>query len=94
MTSKNPVLTYEQSQLEMFSLRNDRLCTYSITVQYWHQGKQILKSTGPKNHVFGIAKSQLSPFFEIEFPFHLSHLDEDTKTKELYVMYSFTFPVD
>ncbi len=94
LTSKNPVLTYEQSQLEMFSLRNDRLCTYSISVQYWNEGRQISRSTGLKHHVFGIAKSQLSPIFEIEFPFIQSNQDDEIKKKELHVMYSFLFPVD
>lgn len=100
LTSKNPVLTYEQSQLEMFSLRNDRLCSYSISVHYWNDGKHMHQSTGQKNHVFGIAKSQVSPVFEIEIPFVEEAneiLDENvasTKSKQLSVMYSFNFPVD
>lgn len=100
LTSKNPVLTYEQSQLEMFSLRNDRLCSYSISVHYWNDGKHIHQTTGQKNHVFGIAKSQVSPLFEIEIPFIEENnrtLDENVtgpKSKELSIMYSFNFPVD
>jgi len=83
----------------MFSLRNDRLCSYSISVHYWNDGKHMHHSTGQKNHVFGIAKSQLSPIFEIEIPFaeeNNQFLDENTtkKPKELSIMYSFNFPVD
>ena len=58
----------------------------------------MYESTGQKHHVFGIAKSQLSPIFEIEFPFTESDVTiEDylcKKPKELNVMYSFVFPVD
>ena len=89
----DPGLTYEQNQLEMFSLRNDRFCSYSITIQYWHEGKQVLKSTGAKHQRFGKSKSQLSSPFEIEVP--LSFLDnEKAETSELRVMYSMIFPVE
>ncbi len=87
-------MTYEQSQLEMFSLRNDRLCSYSISVQYWHEAKQIYLTTGQKNHVFGIAKSQHSPLFEVELPYTDFEEDNETNKKELFIMFSFVFPVD
>ncbi len=93
------MLTYEQSQLEMFSLRNDRLCTYSISVQYWDNGKQMIQSTGQKRHVFGIKLSQLSPIFEIEIPFqprsqNPDETDVSKRPREISVMYSFNFPND
>ena len=86
----------------MFSLRNDRLCTYSICAQYWNEGKQVYQSTGPKRHVFGIKLSQLSPIFELEIPFSdnpssgefLEGVVATEKPKELSVMYSFNFPND
>jgi BTB/POZ domain-containing protein 16 len=97
LTSKDPVLTYEQSQLEMFSLRNDRFCTYSITVQYWHDGKQMTKSTGEQQQHFGKSKSQLSNIFDVEIDIsdvNNKENQEIIKKKELMIMYSFTFPVD
>jgi BTB/POZ domain-containing protein 16 len=101
LTSKDPVLTYEQSQLEMFSLRNDRFCTYAITVHYWHNGKEVIKSTGVQQQHFGKSKSQMSNIFDAEIKLNQENLNDDEQKneqneepKELFVMYSFTFPVD
>lgn len=105
LTSKDPVLTYEQSQLEMFSLRNDRFCAYSIAVQYWHNGKEVFKSTGLQHQHFGKSKSQLSSIFDVEIDLSVSALNEELgggddvirendENKELFIMFSFTFPVD
>ena len=93
LTSNNPILTYEQNQLETFSLRNDRYCSYSINVQYWYQGSQVFKSTGLKKHRFGKAKSKMTEPFEVELP--SADLDDDEiPVQGLYILYSFTFPVD
>ena len=82
---------------------DDHLCCYSISVQYWNDGKMNFESTGAKNHVFGIAKSQLSPAFEIEIPFSdeanesvdgNEKINNNKRPEELNVMYSFNFPVD
>ena len=104
LTSKDPVLTYEQSQLEMFSLRNDRFCSYAITVQYWHNGKQVMRSTGIQQQHFGKSKSQMSNIFDVEIKLNENDSndeeqkeedqEEEEESKELFVMYSFTFPVD
>lgn len=98
LTSKDPVLTYEQSQLEMFSLRNDRFCNYSITVQYWFNGKEWFKSTGVQQQHFGKSKSQLSNIFDVEIDTtpgeNQSEDDLDHEIRDLFIMFSFTFPVD
>ncbi len=85
----------------MFSLRNDRLCTYSISVQYWNNGKRNFESTGTKRHIFGSKLSQSSPIFEIEVEFSDDLCDNNLKptgiyknTNEISVMFSLNFPSD
>ena len=86
-------MTYEQSQLETFSLRNDRYCSYSINVQYWYNGNQVIKSTGLRKQRFGKAKSQATQPYAIEVP-QADPSDEEIPVKELFVMFSFLFPAD
>ena len=93
LTSNNPILTYEQNQLETFSLRNDRYCSYSINVQYWYEGNQVFKSTGLKKHRFGKAKSQKTEPYSVKLP-SADLNDEEIPVQGLFIMYSFTFPAD
>ncbi|CAF0716688.1 unnamed protein product [Brachionus calyciflorus] len=86
LRTNDPILTYEQSQLEAFSLRNDRFCNYSINVQYWYKGNQVFCSTGKKKQRFGKFKTQQTPVFTVNIP------NDDQTTKELFVLYSLLFP--
>lgn len=93
LSTNDPVLTYEQSQLETFSLRNDRYCNYSINVLYWYNGNQEYLTTGMRKHRFGKAKTQTTPSFEVDIPV-LGQNDDQLPPAELYVQYSFIFPTD
>lgn len=93
LATNDPILTYEQSQLEIFSLRNDRCVSYSISVQYWFNGNQVFNTTGLKRQRFGKAKSQTTPSFYVEIP-TLDVNDEEMPLNELFVQYSFIFPSD
>lgn len=93
MGTNDPILTYEQSQLETFSLRNDRFCNYSISVQYWYQGNQVIKSTGKKKQRFGKIKTLQTPVFTVELPKNQS-TDEKSSPNELFVLYSLAFPAN
>ncbi|RNA23199.1 BTB POZ domain-containing 16 [Brachionus plicatilis] len=93
LSTNDPILTYEQSQLETFSLRNDRFCNYSISVQYWHQGNQVIESTGKKKQRFGKLKTLQTPVFTVILPKYQSS-DEKSSPNELLVLYSLTFPTN
>lgn len=87
-------MSYEQTQLDIFSLRNDRFCVYSINVYYWQNGEQVCLSTGKRNQRFGKRHLQKSQVFEIELP---SDADEEQSQSnesvdQLYVLFSLVFP--
>jgi hypothetical protein len=94
----DPVLSYEQNQLETFSMRTDRCCTYSISIQFWHNGARVHRSTGMRKHRFGKAKSKTTRAFEIEIPIYYDHSiadnQEEIQLQQIFVQYAFIFPPD
>jgi hypothetical protein len=93
LTTDDPVLGYEQNQLETFSMRTDRCCTYSINIQYWHRGDRVLKTTGMKKHRFGKAKSKMTKSIDVYLP-QPDEDDNEIPIQQLLVSYSFIFPPD
>jgi hypothetical protein len=88
-------LSYEQTQLDIFSLRNDRFCVYSINVYYWQNGEQVCLSTGRRNQRFGKRHLQKSQVLEIEVPSDANgeeHSQSNESFDQLYVLFSFVFP--
>ncbi len=93
LSTDDPSLSYEQNQLETFSLRTDRCCTYSINIQYWHRGNRAFKTTGLKKHRFGKAKSKMTKSIEVIVP-QPDNDDQEIPIQELLVSYAFIFPPD
>ncbi len=93
LTTDDPSLSYEQNQLETFSMRTDRCCTYSINIQYWHGGDRVLRTTGLKKHRFGKAKSKMTKSIEVVVP-EPENDDQEIPIRELLVSYAFIFPPD
>lgn len=83
--------------MEVVSLRHERYCEYSISVQYWVNGEHFFETTGLKKHRFGKTRSSTTNPFGVELKNAIPLdclLDDNKNTIELFVVYSFTFPCD